>query len=582
MTPIVRFPGLVQGLGAESARAAQIYAELTGRAWRWCEEVDELVEASSVDVVVCRASRVTARLMHRLFVARDGQPGAAPGVIVARDGDELVDVCRKQAASAARSSSGNGRRVFIDTEALTATAVDGNDVRVGGSTPHDEIVALLESDPAVLTITGHSDGIDIALSLREYACPFTRDPAVPSDADGLPPCRVVGKCTRYPTLPTAQEAEAAKWVVPLSAVHARIATFFSCSVVKTQDTIVDPMHGLAAAMLRQADVGAVLSTWREERDTADGAILNELVNDVSAGIPAGEAVARFNRSAVARRVGSSFCIIGDPCVALDASVAFAPLKPPEFSPQPVERPGGFEGDMALLLDATRAVLRVGQPGEDTDAGKALEAWLAGRGGDGVPSEPEPALDASAARFLATQFRLEDFFGAYGVPSEPHEDGVCPICGGPARDYMIVFERHRARARRVIRCSCCLESANFPADWAPALDLRAVADGIVGLSGVPSRAHVRVALLGYYGTNEADADWTKTADGRLTPTFRLPELPTTIPAYCKVFVSSGLQVGAFGFKLRRRPNGRLASSASMRGVDLPGARVAPDDEVPART
>jgi len=559
--------GRVHALGSDAVEAAREYAALTQREFHYCERIAEIGAATSADVVVCLAPQLTPRLMQRLYVAADGT-NAAPGVIVARDADELIQVCRKQAASLERSRRGNARRVFINTEELTGAVTRDGDVHAGGSTAHAEIVSLLRSDAAVLTLTGHSDGIDMAVSLRAFLCPFTDAPAAPSSAEGLPPCRIIGRCTRFPTHPTAQEAAASQWVVPVADVRASVAVLFSCSVVKTQDAVVDPSHGLAASILRDADVAAVVSTWREERDTADGAILNELVNDLSDGFTVGEATARFNQSTVARRVGASFCVVGDPSVALDREQPFARLSPPAFKPHDLAEPLETSGasDFRLLAEVARETLRMGQPGEDTDAGNAVEAWLKQRLAPGGDADVPRELDAALARFLGGQFRLEEAFGTHGVPTVPREDATCPICAGPAREYDVLFPAHGASPRRIVRCACCLESSNMPASWAPSLDLSRIGEGIVGLHGGPENAHVRITLLGYYGSIERVADWPRDADGRLAETVRLPELPDTNPAYCKIFIADGLHFGSFGFKLRRRVSGGLASSAFMREPD----------------
>jgi hypothetical protein len=555
----------VFALGPDAVDAAREYAGATGRELRAVSSSEEIDRATSSDVVVCLSNQVTPRLMQRLYVAADDGPAAAPGIVMARDRDELAQVCRKLAARVAAPERADAPRVLINTEELTGAVRHDGDVRVGGSTPHAEIVELLRSDAAVLTLTGHSDGIDMAVSLRAFLCPFTAAPAVPSSEEGLPPCRIVGRCTRFPTTPTAQEAHAAGWVIPVSDVRARVAIFFSCSVVKTQDAVVDPTHGLAASMLRDADIAALVSTWREERDTADGAILNDILNDLSHGLTVGEATARFNASPVGRRVGASFCVIGDPSVRLSGAQRFADLPSPQFTSIPDVPETSRRGDLRLLLDVSRETLRMGQPGEDTDAGTSLEAWLAQHVDDGGEAPPE--LDDALARFLGGNFRLEELFGTHGIPGATDEHATCPVCAGPAREYPIAFPAHGARPRRVIRCACCLESENMPEDWHPALDLSRIGEGIVGLRGTPENARARVTLLGYYGSNEGAADWPREADGRLAETMRLPELRDTNPAYCKIFVAQGLRFGSFGLKVKRRVAGGLTSSAFMR-ADAP--------------
>lgn len=552
-----RNPGTVFGLGSAAHAAGERYAADTGRAFSGLPDAGEIAAMSSTDVVVCMASELTTSLLRTLYVPRGGI-GSAPGLIFAADEEALVTVCRRQAERLARSRAGKRGRVFINSDDVGGPVATDGDVRTGGSVSHDELLRLLGSDSALLCLTGHSDGIDMMASLHSFLCPYTDGLGPSSDEPGLPPCRLAARCTRFPTNPTTSEALTAKWIIPLAEVRTCVALLFGCGVLKTRDTVVDPMHGLAAAMLVQSNADVVISTWREERYTPDGASLNPLINDVCAGVPVGEAVARYNSSPLGLFMGASFCVIGDPCIALDGATSFTRLSSPSVPATPVSVPGGDEGDRALLREVVANKLRSGQRSEDVDACERLEAILGGSQSSELSRADQTG--ALLARVFGAEFQLEDVFASLGTSTVADEEAVCPVCAGPAREYRFVFPAAGARPRRVTRCAACLESANVPDDWDVSLELSRVREGLVVIGNAPPDAHVRATILGYYGTVEASADWPALSSGGTTRELVLPASLDTGPAYCKLFIGAGLDFGSFGFKLRRFPNGTYASSA----------------------
>jgi hypothetical protein len=314
------FPGVVWALGAEAVAAAKEYAYFTRRANQQCDNLREL-DASSCDVIVCATIDLTAPLLYEL--SRDRAGSGIPGLICARNSSELIEVCRRQARKLDRLPI-IPRRVFVYAGLDFAITERGTDVIIGGAVTPDDLRRVLSSDAAILTICGHSDGIDLRLSFSQIACPFLDSPT--HEHPGfLPPCKVLDQCIRFPVRPQIAAASKAGWILPLQILRAEAAIISACHVVRLSDGVIDPAYGLAASLLRQSDCGVIITTWRKELATSDGSHLNPLINDLCSGTSVGMAVGAFNASSAARRADLRLCIIGDPCFAIAPHQSFSQL-----------------------------------------------------------------------------------------------------------------------------------------------------------------------------------------------------------------------------------------------------------------
>lgn len=548
--------GAVIGIGSEAIAASKLYAHLTGRPYRSCTSVND-VSASCDDVVICNTSELTAHLMYNLYVQRD--PAVSPGLIFAPTKQGLEELCFKQAAKL-HTPRTQPKRVFLHP-LLDYPAIErGVDMFLSGMQPLDRIMAGLSTRASILSIFAHSDGIDLQLANRTYLCPFF-DPAsrIPSmdAAQSGPRCQVLGECTKAPHNPDMPTALREEWIVPLQTLRADIGIVIGCSVVRLQDGMIDSSYNLAGGILRQADFGAVVTTWRGDFARQDGAQVNSLINDLCSGMRVGRAVAAFNNSQIARDYGLKLCVLGDPCYSIQPDAAFTRLPEPKTASLAKGRERSFSSlpsERVLVAEAINRSLHM-NPAFDHVQGQALASKLScsgpqtGTAGEGALDR---SLDVALLDFLSRAPWLSAFFIDFTEVGNSTEHSVCPVCSAPARSCDFSFPMHAAGARHIIRCASCGDILDAPCEWRLALNLERIEKGFFSVSGIPAGSQIKVSLLNLHGLLYQAYSWPAPEGDHCE--FRLLDNIPPVPLLCRVLIANSLRVGSISFRVRRLPDG----------------------------
>jgi hypothetical protein len=546
-----KLSGNVWALGSEASIAAQFYAGLTGRTCTQVNSVDE-VNGGNNDVVVCSTQYLSSRLMSRICLVSHSQ--TVPGLICGRDAAGLEAICRRLAARLTRPSSGPLKRTFVGANLQFASAERGSDLFTGGLETVGKLTPRISSGSSILVIAGLSNGFDIGVSMRQYICPFV--PALPAGDGFLPTCQKIGRCTRFPSRPLIQEAYDKGRLLPVSSLCSDIAILYGCGVLKLQDGHFDPSYGLGERLLADSEVGAVITTWRNEFGPASVAHLNTLVNDLSAGRTVGTAVASFNRSEFAVQFGVKLCLLGDPSFCLSPEQVPDQLPVGTLNPRS-EQPPNSDPDIAEANLLRTAITRSMQLNSlyDTASGENLLTELSVFLETGCQMEGKEnwirEMDAKLVRFLSAFPLLNLIFGQFLAVEGMSEDAICPFCGSAARAFCAKFPKYGAQERQVIRCAICNESRFVPVGWEVSLSLTRLDEGILLLSNIPAGAQVLVCLLSYPTVELYKSyEWQPTEQGSWS-VFQLPELPESMVFYCQILIAHGLRVGTLGFKLKRK-------------------------------
>jgi hypothetical protein len=554
-------PGIVYALGAEASSAAASYGAATGRPVKLCSNPDEIV-IGCYDVVMCTTGYITGELMHHLFV--NTADGSVPGRIFGRTSGELEQICQRQASRLRHPRIGNSRRLFLSPTLPFSVIDQGTDVYVGGKQPNDALALMLSSGAAVLTVSAPSLGFELPLTFHQRACALLDNPV--SDLRVVPSCQLTGRCTVFPSRPKIADAVKKGWLVPISKLQAEIVIFSSCALTRVQDEFFDPACSLGAASLRQGDFGVVISTWRAESGTPHGVHLNGLINDLCTGMKAGRAVYSFNHSGQDSNLGMNLCLLGDPCFYIESG----PVLP----------------RLPVYVPKNREVTPLSQISDCPVAARAnlLRAAIANRLRDDTRYDPAKSarLDSGLLSFLNNRNSLSesdreqtlaeldaallDFFCGFPVMgicfqnlikidllSEHH---MCPNCRAPARDCIVSFPGYSSELQKMVRCPRCSDCLNLPSSWQAALNLDRMGQRIIGLSGVPPAAQVRICLfLWEKSVLQNEYSWAESKEGCWT--FELPEQHTSEPLYCQVVIACQLQIGTVGLKMPREPE-RISS------------------------
>jgi hypothetical protein len=421
------------------------------------------------------------------------------------------------------------------------------------------MMPLLSADADVLSIFGNSNGVDLALSARQFACPVLD--AREGDADFLPPCQEQGVCMMFPAQPKIPDAQNAGWIIPLSSLRARIGVIAGCRVMKLQDGQIDAAHGLATSLLHRADFSVLIATWRSEIFAGPNE-LNSLINDLSEGVEVGVAVHRFNTSDLATHVGTRLCIIGDPCFFLPRKNVFPPLPVQKINEKDVSsvKPNGPESaivaEAALLKAVTKGALQRARFFDSAKGATLITALSAYERAEESPAVPDLAtLDSLLIDFLSAHPLLAKFFSSHAKMGVIKEDGVCPSCFAPARRLTITFPEFGAQPRHIFRCAYCDDSSVLPADWNTRLDLSRLSEGWISILEVPDGARVLLSVISIWGLPARVYSWEPVDEKR--PSFRLPQELPRVPLDCEVLIVHRCLIGSLGFKVRRKMSGEYS-------------------------
>ena len=549
---VLSLPGTVWAFGSEAVKASELYGSLTGRPHQTCENLKELTNVSGNDVVLCTTRYLTSSFMHSLCI--HGDRIGMPGLICAPSESALEEVCRQRIRQIVQKRPNSNRRVFVYTSLDFKMASRGSDIHVSRAQSRETLPALLSSGADVLSIFGHSNGIDLALPDRQFACPFVTASAA---TDLLsPPCQSEGICLRFQNRPTIEAAREAGGVVPLSILRAQILFLASCGVVKVHDGCVDPSYGLAAALLRFADFGVLITTWRTEV-TIPGCF-NSLINDLSSGMQAGQAVHRFNTSDVGKELGSSLCVVGDPCFALSNGDPFHPI-PTLGADHAKESAARLEGPKHKAELLRLFVLRAHSC--DPKVGIPLAEKLKTVGNSALHSPLTDIsefsnIDSEVLDFFGADPHFAKLFGELAHVDQVDENGICGSCLGPARIFAISFPGYDVKPLRLVGCPCCEDSSILPLGWSLRLNVADLKDGIVSVEGVPEDAQIRLCLSNVWKESALYFIWRR--DGTQLPPFRIPKWIPNIPFECRILVARRLELASIGFNLRLLPDGKYAT------------------------
>jgi hypothetical protein len=376
----------------------------------------------------------------------------------------------------------------------------------------------------------------------------------------------------FPTRPLIDEARQKGWLVPLSLLRSEIGIFCSCSLVRIQEGFFEPAYSLGPALLRHADFGAIITTWRTERSLEKGTHLYSLVNDLSAGIPPGVAVQTYNRSIFAKRFGINLCLLGDPAFRVSRHEATPKLPVPQLdafganSTATNRRDNTIGSEIKLL----RAAIGATSSGKlfDPIQGRALADALLPYEEFTVPIHEIPdgrfsTLDSALLDFLSAAPMPGPFLGRFMRTDPVNEESVCPWCNSPARSYRATFPEFGASARNVVLCPSCFDSCNLPDGWDISVALEQLPmGGVVSVFGAPEGSQILVSFRGLEITNDYGFVRLIVTDGSVS--VRIPENLPLLPLYCHVLIIHNLQLGAVGFAFMSEQHSELNSERSLPG------------------
>jgi hypothetical protein len=445
--------GLVMSVRAEAYDVALLYAHLTNRRFE-ADEGNALL-ARRPDVVVAPLDVLTPDFLRELY----SDPGWAPGLITAGSPAALLRQALLRAAALRLCGRTSGKRVDVRPLAEHGRIDIGFWEVLGRVADHAQIRHALGSGSELLTICTVGDGIDVALGPL-LLCPMTRTLAAVSEGVA-PSCVVSGTCHRA-HIPMADVPTSSRFVAP-EAIAAKVLVLHACWGIQPAGSLYDPIWGYGYRLANHDRLGAMLTTW--QLTIGRPSDLEPLARDLGRGTCLGKALARFNRSASARRTGQLMCLLGDPDLRV-----FTQVRNPVLRRAPRHERSLHDYDAQLVFLA--AYLSTIDPKEESNASLAVardavaacqrRVWT---GLETAADEPAAAVMRQAVvQFLCMHRTIPSKHWidlAYPV-SEKASGSRCFACGQFDREVTFRLRLVGAGARKMKICIRCGLTEDRPA------------------------------------------------------------------------------------------------------------------------
>ena len=537
-----RRKGIVTGIGcAKIQEIARLYAHLTARQFKEAGGASFMGDLSRSSVVVTTFEHLEANLLQALY----SNAGAlsCPGLICASGVEELrrqVLVRSILARPGLIEEVSPWTAIFPTVKTGTPA---GHRLQVLDSRSSPELIrAALNTRSGLLAIATHSDGIDAFLGPSLTLCAIDAGGTSAAN-DRAPSCWLSGYCHRHGV--SVPEFRKLGVSINPADVSAGILIFDTCFGTLTAQGPIDSRWGLGRHLIENLAIGATVTTW--ELTLLDARKLEKFVVDLESGMTLGRAVARFNRSEIARRTAARLAVFGDPetRAATRSRISGPPAR--LDIPRAISRPRVTESSELRELGFSRAYLEHGIAALSSHvadcpphvAGRIkrqlevaqdalgrlkryeLSQWRAAR-----PSTPDDAARAEELRWAlvvdAYVRRPTDDWMQF-AETTIWRDFPCRACGAPAKAGVLALRIPGVSRRRVVMCPRCGVTEDMPEHVE--ITLKFDSSGrTCAIAGVLPDREWSGAVIVRTRIESHDRMWTWPAepDGRPCASMQLPE------------------------------------------------------------
>ncbi|HKO44900.1 MAG TPA: hypothetical protein VJU84_16605 [Pyrinomonadaceae bacterium] len=516
---------------------ALLYAHLTRRKFRSVESLSDLVRGPRPDVLITRSEHVTHQLLDFLYPSDSDQP--APGMLVSDEQVSMrLQVLSRSAASYLKGGLSCRRVSFVPPADFDTQSVTDHEL-LGGRASGEAVLAALNREAGVLSVSTHSDGIDAFITSQLTLCPLDQIPKS-ADPNRKPTCCITGFCHRS-DLPVAEAIQNER-LLGVNAISARVLIWNVCNGVIVGSgnlgKVIDGNWGLMPRMLDSPRIGGILTTWYQ---TLSAPLQIETLSAaIASGVPVGLALNEFHRSPQSRISGIRFCLLGDPRMTLP-SPSLQRSGDNVRNDLPVQAPRRRQNNGASVIDgilADTVFLRLWLTGvgRKPHADKARES--AERGLEAISAYADalrlsPAQEASVQCAGAAMRELViSHLAAFGSlasrtwlrnaerPTLEQPSPKCFACGLSTNTYVAHAKSDVFRPRRLSICPGCGIIEDVPVNSTAKMRL----DGeLVRLDGVhvsgPWTCKLVAESMG--PRNHKHWTWPEQDNGKPVESFSLP-------------------------------------------------------------
>jgi hypothetical protein len=444
---------VVMGIGDVGDELA-LYGHLTGRRVLQVASATEVPVDAPPAVVLGCGTRLDRDLAEVLSLASfDFQ---ATGIIWGRSRAELLSQVLSSAAAATLNGPAATRQLSL---VGSGGPTDPSGIRA------DEMEGQLRSGVGLLTISGHGDGVGLALGSGTALCARDTEWKVEAEPERAPECMYSGICHRVKL--RVEDASAGRRLIPPGVVTARVMVNLSCHGAFLGSPGIDSRWSILPGLIANPRIGALLAV-PELSHVAPNTMGQEFIRALSDGVPVGRAIVRLEENPTIREVGCRMLLFGDPRVRAVPAKAASMVKAATQSVQvdfarksTGESFGPGPGSPLSSLELMRRIAGVLRP-ETREAALRTSQVLVDRigeledegdiGGATYGTRGQAVRSAVLEHLATTKARL--FEAWEGSTTTKQLEGLvdCPNCGWRSRPRLIFLPSGRTREFRV--CASC--------------------------------------------------------------------------------------------------------------------------------
>jgi hypothetical protein len=548
-----RQKGAVTGLGcAKIQEVARLYAHLTARQFQGATDASVVLDLPRSAVVVTTFEYLNAKLLHALY--SDTSARSSAGLICASGVEELRrQVLVRSILARPRLMEETTPWTAIFPTANVGTLAEAHYQIFDASSSPQHVRAALSARSGLLAIATHCDGIDAFLGRSLTFCALDVG-ATSNDKNRAPSCWLNGYCHRHGV--SVPEFRRLGVSIAPADVSAGILLLDVCFGTLASDAPIDSKWGLGRHFIENLEIGAIATTW--ELTLLDVRKLEKLSADLRSGMTLGRAVARFNRSPMARRTATRLAIFGDPRTRVAGRPPIAARTWWNICHEVTSRPKARLSAELRELGFSRAYLehavaalspqlgassphRAGQIKRQLEAAQnALQCLKRHELSQWRPQSSTP--DVACAEQLRRALILDayvrrpmDDWIQFAQPKEWTEF-LCRVCGAPAKAGVFALRVPGVSRRRVVFCPRCGITEDMPEHVQITLQFDRSNHACAVAGTLPDREWTGALIV----RTRIDAHdrmwmWPAQADGKPSPKMQLPELLPAGPLKLAVII-----------------------------------------------
>lgn len=294
--------GYVLCVSSECEGLARVYAHLTNRHLRIASTF-QFSEYSNEEVVVGLLKHITDELLNQMY---SSSVASHPGIITGCNLSELEAQVLKQSFLSHLYSDTTPSVLHFTPFSPSDEIEEQTFKMIGSDTTAVRLREAIAKCDGIFSLHSHSDGLDGYLLKDLTLCPL-QDKNL-SEETLLPDCVKRDRCNLY--LDAKPTPSGDSRFMSVSEIQASVMLHAVCFGLVVHESTHWQQWSLMRMLLNNAMLGALVTSW-DFVYLSYSHILG-LAKLIQLGMPLGQVVSLFNNSAIQKKFGNKFCLLGDP------------------------------------------------------------------------------------------------------------------------------------------------------------------------------------------------------------------------------------------------------------------------------